>query len=204
MCITKKMLPKLFDQILFVRRSRVRHNTIFRARLGRVFGAGMVRSQPPALTASRKFRVLTAQIPRARPAASSTHRSRSVRTTNTSLPPPVQRSGRSRIQNARDLAPHFQQSHPRPDVLEEVVAQAMELARQHQSLDSDDVMSSEPEPEVKPSGSARTLRSQARIRHHLEILLSSTDVTALKNAMSLLEQISVKAPARKSYRQIMT
>ena len=79
----------------------------------------------------------------------------------------------------------------------------MQLARRHKSLDKDDDMSSKSEPDAKPSGSARTRRSQARLRHHLEVLLSSMDVTFLKNAMSLLEQISVKTPARNSYREIM-
>ena len=39
---------------------------------------------------------------------------------------------------------------------------------------------------------------------HLKILLSSTDVTALRNAMSLLEQISVRAPTKNIDREIMT
>ena len=84
------------------------------------------------------------------------------------------------------------------------MTQAMEIARPHESLDSDDDMSWELEAEVTPSGSARTLRSQARLSHHVEILLSSTYVATLKNAMSLLEQISVRAPTRKSYQAIMT
>ena len=74
---------------------------------------------------------------------------------------------------------------------------------QHKSLDSDDI-SSESEPEVRALGSAKTLRSQVRLCHHLEIVLSSTDVAAMKNAMSLLEQISVRAPTRNSDQEIMT
>ena len=84
------------------------------------------------------------------------------------------------------------------------MTQAMELARHHQSLDPHDDMSSESETEVRASGSARTLRPQARLRHHLKILLSSTDVTALRNAMSLLEQILVRAPTKNIDREIVT
>ena len=104
----------------------------FRARLARVFVAGMVRNQPSVPTAPRRFRVLTAQIPAARPVASSSHRSRSVRRTDTFLPSPPQRRGRSRIQNPRNWTPRF--LFQVLEVVEDVVARGMKLARQHKSL----------------------------------------------------------------------
>ena len=82
------------------------------------------------------------------------------------------------------------------------MAVAVELARKEKKLDSDDENSSGDEPAPPPGAShERTLRSRARLRHHLEILLSSSDVTALKESMSFLEQVSVKPPTRKAYRE---
>ena len=83
------------------------------------------------------------------------------------------------------------------------MAVAGELARKEKKLDSDDE-DSDDEPAPPPGASdERTLRSRARLRHHLEILLSSSDVTALKESMSFLEQVSVKPPTRKVYMEMM-
>ena len=95
------------------------------------------------------------------------------------------------------------QDYPSEQFLEEVIVQALEMAKRDEQLGSSDDESSEPEKEQPSAGSRQSLRARARLRAHLEVLLTSRDVATVRKTMSLLEQASVKPGTRESYKKAM-
>ena len=83
------------------------------------------------------------------------------------------------------------------------VSAALELLQRAKTLDSDDSDSSDQQEPATPPGKRRFERARVRLRHHLDVLLTSSDVNKCRHAQSLLEMVSVQSPTRKGYREIM-